>query len=75
MFLKDPNGARVNQILNPTSDHGVVTVDFLTSERSRLGYWNIQFEDDKGAIEYASAELQRYGALNCIPLVTYVVNM
>ncbi|XP_040217675.1 ovostatin-like isoform X2 [Rana temporaria] len=58
--LVDPNGARVNQILNPTLDHGVVTVDFLTSERSRLGYWSIQFEDDKGAIEYTSAELQRY---------------
>ncbi|XP_077309900.1 ovostatin-like [Lithobates pipiens] len=58
--LVDPNGARVNQILNPTIDHGVVTVAFPTSERSRLGYWSIQFEDDKGAMEYASAQLQRY---------------
>ncbi|XP_073453695.1 uncharacterized protein [Aquarana catesbeiana] len=58
--LVDPTGARVNQISNPTIDHGVVTVDFRTSEHSRLGYWSIQLEDDKGAIEYTSVQVQRY---------------
>ncbi|XP_077309931.1 alpha-2-macroglobulin-like protein 1 [Lithobates pipiens] len=58
--LVDPTGARVNQISNPTIDHGVVTVDFRTSERSRLGYWSIQLQDDKGAIESTSVQVQRY---------------
>ncbi|KAM5132703.1 ovostatin-like [Mantella aurantiaca] len=56
----DPSGTRVSQILNPPSEHGVVTASFMTSQFSKTGYWRIEVQDDKGFRHDSYVQLDDY---------------
>ncbi|KAM3912952.1 alpha-2-macroglobulin-like protein 1 isoform 2-T3 [Leptodactylus fuscus] len=45
VYLEEPTGARVAQIVDLPSDHGVVSVEFRLSEYAALGSYKLVFED------------------------------
>ncbi|KAM4034145.1 ovostatin-like [Anomaloglossus baeobatrachus] len=60
VFLVEPSGARVTQILEPSSDHDVTSVEFLLNEDAGSGWYYLLFERESGDPIYSSFSVERY---------------
>ncbi|XP_073409000.1 ovostatin-like [Dendrobates tinctorius] len=60
VFLVEQNGARVAQILDPSSDHDVTSVEFPLNEDAGTGSYHLIFERESGESVYSYFTVERY---------------
>ncbi|XP_069610170.1 ovostatin-like isoform X1 [Ranitomeya imitator] len=60
VFLVEPNGARLAQILDPSSDHDVTSVEIPLNEDAGTGSYYLVFEKESGESVYSYFTVERY---------------